>query len=82
MRVSSKCTLNFANLRLKTLPVLRGEPNHWLRPIAMRYCAGALHGRAKIPAALNLKPITAQSEYVVSESWPYELANGLASKAV
>jgi len=48
----------------------------------MRYCAGALHGRAKIPAALNLKPITAQSEYVVSESWPYELANGLASKAV
>jgi len=60
MRVSSKCTLNFANLRLKTLPVLRGEPNHWLRPIAMRYCAGALHGRAKIPA--NLKPITAQSE--------------------
>ena len=65
---------------LENAPVLRGEPDHRLQPIAMRYCAGALHGRAKIPA--NLKPITAQSEYVVSESWPHELANGLASKAV
>ena len=36
MRVRSKCTLNFANLRLKTLPVLRGDPDYWLRPIAMR----------------------------------------------